>query len=1035
MKYKKKTHKRKTARRTTQKKRTALRKTQKRRIVKKTTKKRTTARRTTQRIRKRRTQGKKINKNKSRKFKQRGGSTWAKPSAPASRVTTWNCNAAGCVGVRNPAEAIACVSCGAPKPEKEEEVRGAKKHGLAAGRFPVSPGGGGSQEVELRSIPELDLLNQLINLFSGYDPSAIEFDLDVGDVAESLIGSFCMKPLKEIAFAAAATLQSQTDGKQSLPHRAIRAVILTRQLLQHQLQSVQERLVKIPSGEDRTVLEGKMGTLSEELEKLEISVAKAGGVGADRGGAKAAKATDGAREAGMKFLHEIARFLFQETISETEKTWRSEGKGSFLSELDKTNMEAKLRKDYSECYSQYEVDSVAEGIPPSPQLAAAEAMGMGARPEIEPEDAAVEPQAEAAAAEETPVQETASPQLSPAAGGGSAQPVEGAPNWDKIRRDLVRMFETVNLLSIPDLNSEIQRCVLRRMVRHYLNKRFDGIGKDDMKQLTINLMGEFKEKHEMERLHGEAREMVAKIPLSEFMSYIESIRPRDGLDATGRPIIADLRNFIRAIIFISLQLPGEKVCMPFDTFFRSGIHTYTAWGGEDGRTVGDLIYQPTLMKSAPTAEEMAEAREPGISEEKLRLNRMEIYVDHVLTNKHPNTIEGACEAWLGRDWHMGTGAAVAGGLHPGGALVAAAGAQVAAAEARDPTVCMAHMESYTMIPENAICVSILPFFSEEYYVHKKVAKWAPSVSDTQNLPQIYKRAARSLCDQFNVAMNAIRESHEFPDKLGVTQEGDEENGILNSELKDGERNRQIIMEMLQNDIVDITQILENIQLSPEINGLKKNVLSLPESRKDVKPTRGRKVLFVVSHGAFMENLWKTVTGSRNSPTINNLDIILLYNPGGLGSIGATEVKCELFTFPSYFKLSEKLDEIMRNPGNKIYIVMRHCPACHNVKGITTWKSAFAEKFNTDITSGPLSFCLGITPHWFICADLDPIFETCRDNGRKIVFAGSIIFRSLLTCCMVVQRYRIYNNNHPETLPQTDETSTGDAVEPEPEPES
>ncbi len=169
-------------------------------------------------------------------------------------------------------------------------------------------------------------------------------------------------------------------------------------------------------------------------------------------------------------------------------------------------------------------------------------------------------------------------------------------------------------------------------------------------------------------------------------------------------------------------------------------------------------------------------------------------------------------------------------------------------------------------------------------------------------------------------------------------------------------------------------------------------------------------IFVVSHGSFMKNLWRelytiahrTAGNHLADPrqrdiSVYNLDIILLYthNPGG-GQRGRN-IHMELFRFPSYFGLYEKLTSIPAT--EKIYIIMRHCPACHNLKGGT---------LNHHITSGILSLCIGITPHWFMCANLDPIFAACEQKGG-ILFAGSNIYRSILTCSMVIERYKIYKN--------------------------
>ena len=79
--------------------------------------------------------------------------------------------------------------------------------------------------------------------------------------------------------------------------------------------------------------------------------------------------------------------------------------------------------------------------------------------------------------------------------------------------------------------------------------------------------------------------------------------------------------------------------------------------------------------------------------------------------------------------------------------------------------------------------------------------------------------------------------------------------------------------------------------------------------------------------------------------------------------------------------------------------MRHCPACHNLKvmGLSPLKEPDSSTHS--------SLCLTIFPHWLIIAELEPIFNEFHEE--EVQFCSSILFRAVLTCVLLLEKYRIY----------------------------
>lgn len=184
---------------------------------------------------------------------------------------------------------------------------------------------------------------------------------------------------------------------------------------------------------------------------------------------------------------------------------------------------------------------------------------------------------------------------------------------------------------------------------------------------------------------------------------------------------------------------------------------------------------------------------------------------------------------------------------------------------------------------------------------------------------------------------------------------------------------------------------------------------------DIGGEPDKQAVFIVSHGQYMKDIY----GMNNeSPMVepSNMDILHVYveeNPRP--EVNAWQ-SAELFRWPHYISaqpespvsLLQKVSEInSQNPrdavsgGGTHYFIMRHCPACHNLK------RRYAESVRDIVpdSSGHSSICIEVTPHWMVLAELEPIFSLF--SNEEIQFCASIIFRAILTCSLLVEKYRIY----------------------------
>ena len=185
----------------------------------------------------------------------------------------------------------------------------------------------------------------------------------------------------------------------------------------------------------------------------------------------------------------------------------------------------------------------------------------------------------------------------------------------------------------------------------------------------------------------------------------------------------------------------------------------------------------------------------------------------------------------------------------------------------------------------------------------------------------------------------------------------------------------------------------------------------------------KQAVFIVSHGKYMMEIY----GMYNEAPLvvpSNMDILHVYveeNPQP--EVNAWQ-SAELFRWPHYISaqparparpdrpdrpvtLLQKVSEInSQHLGDEVgggthYFIMRHCPACHNLK------RRYLDSLIDSVpdSSGHSSLCIQITPHWMILAELEPIFSLFSDE--EIQFCASIIFRAILTCSLLVEKYRIY----------------------------
>jgi hypothetical protein len=98
----------------------------------------------------------------------------------------------------------------------------------------------------------------------------------------------------------------------------------------------------------------------------------------------------------------------------------------------------------------------------------------------------------------------------------------------------------------------------------------------------------------------------------------------------------------------------------------------------------------------------------------------------------------------------------------------------------------------------------------------------------------------------------------------------------------------------------------------------------------------------------------------------------------------------------FFSLADVVST--KGQGGTHYFIMRHCPACHNLKVMGTWPWQPDSSTNS-------STCLAISPHWTIIAELEPVFSFFREE--EVQFCASVIFRAVLTCALLIEKYRIY----------------------------